>query len=189
MVAYVSLYVVATVMLLPATPLTLGSGVVYNTALGVALTIPAATMGATLACALGRTLLRDTAQQWIQAHPRFQAIDRAIQSRGLLIIILLRLSPVIPFNVLNLGLGVTNVPLRTVALGTAIGIIPGTSLFVYLGSVAGDLSTALTTEKGSETWVLALVGVLASIGVLTLITRLARQQLDLILSESATDAP
>src|SRR3990167_1956920 len=91
-------YVVSTVALLPGSILTLAAGFAYGPVWGLAIASPASVAGATCAYLLGRTLLRDWAAKKVGGSPRAQAIDEAIEREGFKLVLLLRLSPLFPFN-------------------------------------------------------------------------------------------
>jgi uncharacterized membrane protein YdjX (TVP38/TMEM64 family) len=122
---------------LPATPLTLGAGWVYGVVpTTIAISI-GSTLGASLAFLVGRYFARGWVEKKIAAHPKFQAIDRAIGAQGFKIVLMLRLTPLVPFNLLNYGLALTRVSFRDYVLASWIGMLPGTLLYAYLGSAFG----------------------------------------------------
>jgi uncharacterized membrane protein YdjX (TVP38/TMEM64 family) len=172
------LYVAATVFFLPGSILTVGAGVVFGLVRGFAIVSISATLGATAAFLVGRYLARDWIAGKIEGHPKFAVIDEAVAREGWKIVGLLRLSPVVPFNVLNYAFGVTRVSLRDYVLASWIGMMPGTLVYVYLGSVAGDLARA--GGRASRTpieWAFYAVGLVATIAVTVFVTRLARRAL------------
>ena len=120
--------------------------------------------------------------QKIAGSRKFSAIDDAIGKKGGKIVFLLRLSPVFPFNVLNYGLGLTQVSLKDYVMGT-LGILPGTVMYVYLGSLLGSLAMIGTADTASDPqtlmvqWALRGVGLLATVGVTVYITRVAQTAL------------
>lgn len=77
--------------------------------------------------------------------PKLAAIDAAIAEHGFKIVLLLRLSPVFPFNLLNYALGLTRVQVRDYVLASFIGMLPGTALYVYLGSLVTRASELIHT--------------------------------------------
>ena len=172
------LYVTATVFFLPGSILTVGAGVVFGLVRGFVIVSISATLGATAAFLVGRYLARDWIAAKIERHPKFKAIDEAVAREGWKIVGLLRLSPVVPFNVLNYAFGVTRVSLRDYVVASWIGMMPGTLLYVYLGSIAGDLAGA--GGRASRTpaeWTFYAVGLVATIAVTVFVTRLARRAL------------
>lgn len=178
-VAFCALYVLACVLLLPGSVLSLGAGAVFGLGKGIVVVSISATLGATAAFLVGRYLVRGWVERTIAANPRFQAIDAAVAREGWKIVALLRLSPVVPFNLLNYAFGVTRVRLRDYVLASWAGMLPGVLLYVYLGSLAGDLAiggAAGRTRTPAE-WALYAVGLLATVAVTVYVTRIARAAL------------
>ena len=180
-VAFMVIYNLATVLFIPGSLLTLGGGALYGVAWGTVYVVLAATLGATLAFLIGRYFARGWVSQQIQNHPNFQAIDTAVAGEGFKIVLLTRLSPIFPFNLLNYAFGVTQVSLRDYVLGS-VGMIPGTLLYVYIGSLASDLATLgaasdLSVQAQIAQWVVRILGFLATVAVTVYITRIARQAL------------
>jgi uncharacterized membrane protein YdjX (TVP38/TMEM64 family) len=176
---FILLYIAATVLFLPGSILTLGAGAVFGLARAAVTVSVAATLGATAAFLVGRYLARAWVARKIQGNETFRAIDEAVASEGWKIVFLTRLSPIFPFNLLNYAFGLTRVSLRDFVLASWIGMMPGTVMYVYLGSLAGDLAT-LGTGRQARTpaeWALYLVGLAATVVVTVYVTRLARAAL------------
>lgn len=177
---FIALYIVATVLMLPGLILTITAGFLFGLIAGVALVSVASVLGATAAFVLGRFLARDWIAERVAAWPRFHALDRAIGTRGFLIVLLVRLSPVFPFNLLNYALGLTGVPLRHYMLASWIGMFPATVLYVWAGTFAQSLATAASgeVETGLAGQLLLALGLVATLVVTIVVTRLARRELD-----------
>ena len=178
---FIALYVLACVLFLPGSILTLGAGVVFGVVKGCVIVSAASTLGATVAFLVGRYLARGWVSGRIEGNAGFKAIDDAIGHEGWRIVGLTRLSPIFPFNLLNYAFGVTRVPLGQYAVASWIGMLPGTIMYVYLGSLAGSLAT-LGSKAGSQTrtpvqWALYAVGLLATVVVTVYVTRIARRAL------------
>ena len=141
-------YVVATVAFIPGSVLTLAAGAIFGLGQGVIYVMIGATTGASLAFLLARFVAREAIAQRVAGNPRFAAIDRAVGREGFKIVVLLRLSPVFPFNMLNYGLGLTNVRF-TDYVAASIGMLPGSLLYTYSGFVAGDI-VRLAGNAGPE---------------------------------------
>lgn len=177
--AFVGIYVVACVLLVPGSVLTLGAGAVYGVVRGSLLVSLASTLGATAAFLAGRYLARDWVARRLEGNERFRAIDEAVGREGWKIVGLTRLSPVFPFNLLNYAYGLTRVSLRDYVLASWAGMIPGTVLFVYLGSLAGSVADLDAPGGGRSPaeWTLYLVGLAATLAVTVYVTRIARAAL------------
>ncbi|UCG39722.1 MAG: TVP38/TMEM64 family protein [bacterium] len=178
-VVFVVIYILATVFFLPGSLLTLGAGFVYGLVKGFIIVSVASTLGATCAFLVGRYLARNWVARKVEGSPRFKAIDEAVAEAGWKIVGLTRLSPVFPFNMLNYAYGLTKVSLRHYFFASWIGMMPGTVMYVYFGTVAGSLATLGTGSrpqtKGELT--VKVVGLLATIIVTVYITRIARRAL------------
>ena len=124
-IAFVVIYILACVFMLPGSVLTLGAGAVFGVVKGSAICSVAATLGATAAFLVGRYLARDRVARMIEGNERFRAIDEAVGREGWKIVGLTRLSPVFPFNLLNYAYGITRVSLRDYFLASWIGMLPG----------------------------------------------------------------
>ena len=174
-VIFVGIYVVATVFFVPGSVLTLGAGAVFGVALGSVCVSISATLGATAAFLVGRYLARDAVARKVERNERFAAIDRAVADEGWKIVFLTRLSPVFPFTLLNYAFGLTRVRLSHYALASWIGMMPGTVMYVYLGSLVNVGAGHRQRTVGE--WVLYGVVLLATIAVTVFVTRLAKKAL------------
>jgi len=182
---FFAVYVVSTVALLPGSILTLAAGFAYGPVWGLAVASPASVAGATCAFLLGRTTLRDWAARKVGESRRARAIDAAVAREGFKLVLLLRLSPLVPFNLLNYILSLTPVTTGRYVLASFIGMLPGTALYVYLGSLApaaAELSTAATGGGRTRT-ALYVAGLLATVAVVVIATRAARRALNAELEE------
>lgn len=185
-------YVVAAVLLLPGAALTAGAGFAYGPLWGTLLVSPVSVVAALLAFLLGRTAARGWIARRTAANPRFAAIDEAIAGSGLKIVLLLRLSPLVPYSLLNYALGLTRVSLRDYLVASTVGMLPGTLLFVYLGSLvtsASELAGGAPHPAGGLRAALYWGGLAATVGATWLLTRLARGALSRAIgSRSAASA-
>ncbi len=178
-VAFIALYILATILFIPGVILTMGAGFVFGVLRGSIFVSIASTVGASMAFLIGRYLARQWVSKKIESNERFLAIDEAVAREGWKIVGLLRLSPVFPFNLLNYSLGITRVSLRDFFFASWIGMIPGTVMYVYIGSLAGDLA-ALGADARYRTpaeWTLYVIGLLATVAVTVYVTRIARRAL------------
>ena len=187
--AYILIYNLATVLFIPGSLLTLGGGAIYGVVWGSIYVFIAATLGATFAFLIGRYVAQDWVSKKIKGNVTFNAIAAAVAQDGFKVVLLTRLSPIFPFNLLNYAFGVTQVSLKDYILGS-VGMLPATILYVYLGSLAGDLTSIstkqpLSSEAQAAQWVIRIIGLVATIAVTLYITRIAKKAL----AESVTGKP
>lgn len=178
-VAFVAGYALATVAFVPGSVLTLAAGALFGLVHGVAYVLIAATLGASAAFLVARYLARSAVERRLAGNARFAAIDQAIGSQGRKIVFLLRLSPVLPFNLLNYGLGLTRVRFADY-VAASLGMLPGTLLYTYYGKLAGDvmrLASGMPMPPGPGYYVVLALGFVATIVATTLVTRTARRAL------------
>jgi len=184
-VVFVAGYALATVAFVPGSLLTLASGAIFGLAKGTLLVFIGATFGTAAAFLIARYGARSAIEHKLEKRPRFAGIDRAVSRSGFKIVFLMRLSPAFPYNLLNYALGLTSVKFRDYLLAS-FGMLPGTFLYVYYGEVIGNLA-ALSGEapvaQGVGKWVVVGIGLLATVAVTTLITRIASRAL----KEEVTD--
>ena len=186
-IGFILIYNLATVLFVPGLILTLGGGVLFGLGFGTVYVFIAATLGATIAFWIGRNFARDWVAKKISSYPKFGAIDAAVAKNGFKIVLLTRLSPLFPFNVLNYAFGITQVSLKDYVLGS-IGMIPGTILYVYIGSLIGNIAligtkNGLDPEAQRLQWIAKIIGFIVTIGVTIYITRIAQKALDKSIQE------
>lgn len=153
---------------LPATILTLGAGALFGVVGGTIVVACGATMAATLAFLLARTVLRKKVEAMAAKNPKFRAVDRAITREGVKIVVLIRLSAVFPFLFVNYAFGLTSIRLLPFVLATFFGILPLTFAFVYLGHAGA----AVATQQNART-LITVAGALIALGVSVYVGRLA----------------
>jgi uncharacterized membrane protein YdjX (TVP38/TMEM64 family) len=174
-VFYALAYVAAALLFVPGIILTIGAGALFGLGWGMVIVSIASTSAAALAFLIARHVARKRVAKLVARDRRFEAIDRAIAERGWTIVLLLRLSPLVPFSLSNYLYGLTSVPfLRYVAASWA-GMLPGTFLYVSLGSAGRSLGAG--GGKSPWEWALLGAGLAATAAVTLLLTRMARKQL------------
>ncbi|MGH7905569.1 MAG: TVP38/TMEM64 family protein [Candidatus Binataceae bacterium] len=177
--AFVGIYILSCVLFLPGVILTVGAGALFGLGLGSIYASIGATLGATAAFLAGRYLARELVAARLDNYPRFKLIDTAVARDGRKIVFLTRLTPVLPFNFLNYAYGLTGVRLGDYVLASWLGMLPGTVMYVYIGSLAGSLARAggHSAAKDRAEWMLYAVGFAATVAVALYIARIARQSL------------
>ena len=174
-VAIVVLYIIACVFFIPGSIITLGAGLLFGVVKGTIVVSIGSVLGAAAAFLVGRTLLRGWVEKKVVHNAKFNAIDKAVGEQGFKIVLLTRLSPVIPFNLLNYAFGLTRVTLRHYFFGSWIGMFPATVMYVYFGSALRSLTdlTSGSIEGGGHRQVFFWVGLAATILVVIIVTRIA----------------
>lgn len=175
-VVFAAVYVFATVVLAPGALFTIAAGLVFGLGWGFPVVMVGATLGASLAFLLGRYLVRERIKGVIEKRPKFQAVDQAVSEEGWKVVLLLRLSPLVPFNLQNYFFGLTNIKFRHYVFATFIGIIPGVVLYLYIGAIGGALAGG-GGEWGMPQWAFFGVGLVATIIVVFLVTKKAKEKL------------
>jgi uncharacterized membrane protein YdjX (TVP38/TMEM64 family) len=176
---FIGVYVAATVLLAPGLILTIGAGFAFGLWKGFLAVSAGATLGAALAFLVARFVARDKIEAMAKGNDKFRKIDTAIGKQGAKLIFLLRLSPVIPFNLSNYLYGLTSVKFWPYVLASWIGMMPGTLLYVYLGTVG---KVGLEASKGGggrspAEYAFLGVGLIATVIVTVIVTRVAKRAL------------
>lgn len=175
LLAFLLVYALLAGIGFPALPLTLAAGVIYGPLKGTLVVSPASTLGALLAFLLGKGFFREWVRRKTAEDPRLGALDAAVAKEGWRLVVLLRLSPVFPFNLLNLTLGATGMKALPYVVSSWIAMLPGTFLFVSLGAAAGQAS-GLGPSRPTHPWMLG-IGILATAILTFRITQIARKSL------------
>ncbi len=178
-VFFIVFYILATVLFLPGLIPTMAAGVLFGVIRGTLLVSISSISGAILAFLIGRYLAREWVAAMIRGNQKFEAIDAAVAEEGWKIVGLTRLSPVFPFNLLNYAFGLTQVSLKDYFLASWIGMLPGTVMYVYIGSLAGNLASLGSGERSrtSAEWALYGVGLMATVALTLYLTRIAQRAL------------
>ena len=178
---FILVYAVATVLMAPGSILTIGAGFAFGLWKGFLAVSAGATLGAALAFLVARFIARDKVEAIARRNEKFREIDNAIGKQGAKLIFLLRLSPVIPFNLSNYFYGLTAVKFWPYVLASWIGMIPGTFLYVYIGTASKLAVSAAAggeaVKHGWQYWTLISFGLAATVVVTIWVTKIARDAL------------
>ncbi|QEI41868.1 TVP38/TMEM64 family inner membrane protein YdjZ [Dolichospermum sp. UHCC 0315A] len=178
-IVFIGIYIIATLAFLPAALLTLGAGVIFGVIWGSIYVFIGATLGAIAAFLGGRYLAQGWVKEKISSYKKFAIIDKAVSKEGLKIVLLVRLSPLFPFNLLNYALGITSVSFQDYLIGS-VGMIPGTIMYVYFGSLVGDIALIGSKNQPGNIilhWVIQIMGLIATIAVTVYVTKIAKKAL------------
>ena len=177
---FIAVYAAATVLLAPGVILTIGAGFAFGLWKGFLAVSAGATLGAALAFLVARSIARDRIEAMAKGNDRFQRIDSAISEQGAKIIFLLRLSPVIPFNLSNYFYGLTGVKFWPYVFASWIGMMPATFLYVFIGAAGKATVSAAGGEAMKYGWqycTFVSLGFAATIVVIIWVTKIARHAL------------
>ena len=177
--AFMVLIVLGMVIMVPVSIQAMAAGFTFGLGKGFLVMWLAGLAGFAAAFLVGRSLARHWIETWVTKRPEFAAVDKAIHQTGLMVVILTRLSMILPYNLLNYSLGLTAVRLRDYLIGSAIGMVPGIFLFVFIGAGATDIAAILSGELqlGDYDLLIGGIGLLAVATVVVLITRVAQKAL------------
>jgi uncharacterized membrane protein YdjX (TVP38/TMEM64 family) len=178
-IAFIAGYALAVPAFAPGLVLTLAGGALFGIVRGTLFVFVAAVIGSSLSFLIARYVARPWVERRIAASPSFAAIDKAIAAQGRRIVFLLRLSPVVPFNLLNYALGLSRVRFVD-SLVASIGMLPATLLYVYYGHVGREIAAAATggaRGRGAGDYALLALGLVATLAVTTIVARIARNAL------------
>lgn len=189
-IAFILLYALATVLFVPGAILTIGCGFTFGSVFGigkgVALASVAVFVGATIgsiaAFLLGRYLFKDCVASLIRQYPTFEAIDRALEGNGLVIMVLLRLSPLIPYNALDYMSGATSIPLWSYSLAL-VAVLPGVFMYTFLGASASSLADSENVENSTIRLVSLIFGITFAVLGVAVASYYANRELNKILSD------
>lgn len=177
--AFLLAYVVASLILAPVFVLSIAAGALFGFAGGVLLAFLGAVLGSSSAYAIASPLARLGLLVWLDRDPRVAAVRSAIVGRGARVMLLLRLSPLIPYVALNYVLALGGARYRDY-LAALPGMLPATAMYVYYGKVIGDLAqvaTGVAPPRGTMYWSVLALGLAATVVATTIVTRAARRTL------------
>ena len=176
-VLFVALYVVAAVTLAPAFVLTFTAGAVFGLWRGTLYVFVGASLGAMAVYGLAVPLARTRILGWIDKDPRMAAARHAVVDHSAWIQFLLRLSPLVPYNLLNYTLALSGVRFRDFTLAL-VGMLPTNIMYAYYGKVVGDvtrIAVGVEQPRGPEYYAVLVVGLVATVVATGMITRAARR--------------
>lgn len=180
-IVYIAVYITATVLFIPGSVITLGAGFIYGVGYGSIYVSIGSTIGAFFAFLVGRYLARGWIERRVAGNKQFAAIDTAVGKEGWKIVLLTRLSPVMPFNLLNYSYGLTGIRAGHYFLASWIGMMPGTVMWVYIGTLFGSLAT-IGTDAGAATndtfnLIILIVGFALVVAVAVYVAMIAKRAL------------
>ena len=179
-VLFIAAYVVAAITLAPAFMLTFAAGAIFGLWRGTMIVFLAALLGAMAVYGLAAPLARGRLMRRLERDARVAAIRKAVVGDALWVMFLLRLSPLVPYVLLNYALALSGVRFKDFVLAT-VGMLPAIVMYAYYGKIVGDvakLAAGVSPPRGIEYWTLVGVGLVATIAATSMITRAARRAME-----------
>lgn len=178
-VVLVLMNVAACVFFLPGLPVTLGAGFLYGLPVGMAIVTAGVVLGSTAAFLLGRTILRPAAEERVRRNPKGRALSAAVERKGFLFVLLLRLSPFAPYNLLTYVCALTRISYGKFIAGSLLGVTPVSAVYVYLGTLMKDVSDVAAGRLRQEDFspALPIVAILVTAALLIYAARIAKREL------------
>jgi uncharacterized membrane protein YdjX (TVP38/TMEM64 family) len=173
-------YIPACLLVLPGSIITVAAGFFFGVPIGVLTALVGANVGACAAFLVARTLGRERVTLKIVNHPKFAALNEAVGKEGFKIVLLLRLSPILPFNILNYALGLTKISFRDYALASIIGMLPEILVLVYFGSAVRTLTDGVTPAAVETPWESSIffwIGFAVTLAVAALVALITRRNI------------
>jgi uncharacterized membrane protein YdjX (TVP38/TMEM64 family) len=176
---FIGLYAFACVAFIPGSVLTIGAGAIYGWWGGLALVLAGNGLGSVLCLLITRYLLRDWVTARVRRSPKAMAIEKAVEDEGWKIVLLTRMSPIMPFSLINYSLGITRISALHFLIATEVGAIPSTCLYVYIGHLIGNIHWIRADLHGHESlrWLAYLAGLLVTVGATIYVGVLASRSL------------
>ena len=180
-VLFVAAYIAAALTLAPAFLLTFAAGAIFGLWRGTLLVYVGALLGSIAVYGLAAPLARSRVLDWLDRDPRVAAVRQAMVGDALWVMFLLRLSPLVPFNLLNYALALSGVSFKDFVLAS-VGMLPAIVMYAYYGKIVGDvakLAAGVSPPRGVEYWTLVGLGLVATVVATTMITRSARRAIEI----------
>ncbi|MBV8506220.1 MAG: TVP38/TMEM64 family protein [Alphaproteobacteria bacterium] len=172
-IVFTIILIVITFLPAPDWPLPIAAGYVYGF-WAFPLTYASIAFASVVAFLAARYLLRDKIRSLLSRRKKYRTLDKAVADDGWQVVVLMRLSPIVPFNLQNYALGVTAIPFLQYLTATLVGIVPGIAIYVYFGIFGKGLGSGPTVFD----WVLFGIGVLATVALAILVARKTKTKLD-----------
>jgi len=174
--AFVCVYILIVLLILPASWLSLLSGFLYGSYFGSIIVLVSASIGASVAFFISKSFFSKKLKNFFSRYPKLSVMEQVVKKGGLKLIFLARLSPIFPFSILNYFYGLNNVKYRDFALGL-LGIIPGTFLYCSIGSLAKSLQDLKYVQSTNNLY-MTIIGVVSTFLVVYFSAKYSREYFD-----------
>jgi len=179
-VLFVVAYVLSSIFLAPVFLLTIAAGAIFGLWRGTLLVFVTKMISSSVVFGLASPLSRSRLMRWADRDPRVAAVRRAVADDGVWVMFLLRLSPVVPFVLLNYALALSGVRYRNFVIAMA-GTLPTIVMYVYYGKIIGDvakIAAGVSPPRGPEYYLLLVTGLIATVVATTSIARASKRAFD-----------
>ncbi len=174
--AFVCIYILIVLLILPASWLSLLAGFLYGSYFGSIIVFISASIGASIAFFISKSFFSKKLKNFLSRYPKFSVMEQVVKKGGLKLIFLARLSPIFPFSILNYFYGLNNVKFRNFALGL-LGIIPGTFLYCSIGSLAKSLQDLKYVQSTNNLY-MTIIGVVSTFLVVYFSAKYSQEYFD-----------
>ncbi len=185
--SFAVVYIAATTVFIPAVVLAVGAGFLFGGVWGSIIAVLCRPLGALAALIIGRYVARDRVRRWTEKWEDFDRIDKLVVDKPFRVVFLLRLFPIIPFNMANYVFGVTGVEWKRYLIATFLGVAPGTLVYAYLGTTAGGIAEAVDEPTPMMDFIPWLVGASLLVMTLTLLVTYGRRRWKKLVVEEAKE--
>ncbi len=172
---FIVVYALLCIALAPGSIITMAVGAVYGFGIGYVVVTLGSLLAATLSFLIGKFLFHNAISNWLIKYPRIKLIQNAISKKGLIIVFLMRLSPLFPFAISNYAFSLTDISFKNYFFISWVGMIPGTVLYVYLGVLSTSLIQTDVALQGKTA--LMVAGLCATVLLSWFIAKIARSAL------------
>jgi uncharacterized membrane protein YdjX (TVP38/TMEM64 family) len=174
---FIVLYTLTCVFFLPGSILTIGAGAVYGFWFSTALVTISSTVGAAVNFLTSRYLARNWMQRKLGHSAKFRAFEKAVSSEGWRMILISRMSPIIPHSLVSYAGGLIRISFWKFTFASFVGFLPQSAAYTYVGAVVGKAlrTSAGVTPHDPVTWAFYGLGLVATLVVTAITTRIARR--------------
>ena len=185
---FIVLYTLTCVFFLPGSFLTIGAGAIYGFWFSTALVTISSTVGAVVNFLTSRYLARDWMRRKLGHSGKFRALEKAVSAEGWRMILISRMSPIIPHSLVSYAAGLIRISFWRFTFASFIGFLPQSAAYTYVGAVVGKAlrTSAGVTPHDPVTWMFYGLGLVATLIVTAITTRIARQSWKMYFAERTT---
>jgi phospholipase D1/2 len=182
-VAMLALYLIGGFVMMPLLALLAATALIFEPVTAIAVALTGALLNASAVYFVGAKLLRE----WVERSfgQPIARVRKALQSRGVLAVAMVRMVPVAPFTLVNIAAGSIGVPFREYLFGTFLGLAPGTVLICVFGQELKDLMRDPSPGRILIVVAIAAAWILLSLGIQRFVSR--RQRVDVTVHAAEKD--